>query len=73
MGSHCREEDLVFSLVREHTPQWSVTTEGGDEVALVTLRVIKEPPYAVVWPDGSEATFEDRQHVIDAVLERCNR
>lgn len=50
-----RGNDLLFSEIRQLTPQWDVNYRDW-LVARVTLRVIAKPPYSVVLiaADGSE-------------------
>lgn len=69
------EDSLYFTLVREGTPQWSVSCEAlaGMEVALVTERVMASPQFMIRWPDETETPAEDRVAVVRLILERVNR
>jgi len=69
------EDALTFMLVREMSPQWEVALPDGRQIARVTERYIKEPPYVVCFDRGEglaeeEVECEDRDEVVALILER---
>lgn len=71
------ENDMRFRQTRELTPQWAVEV-NGNEVAIVTERIISEPPYLIRWLDengretGPDETLPDREAVMRRLVERLN-
>jgi hypothetical protein len=69
------EDALNFVQVREMSPQWEVRLPDGRQLARVTERYLKEPPYVVCFDrcDGlaeEEIALEDRDEVVALLLER---
>ena len=69
------EKDLVFTLIRQFTPQWNVSVEETI-YARVTQRFVGAKAYAVhlIAPDGLEAGHlcDDREAVVDLILGYIN-
>lgn len=72
--ANLREEDLVFQQIRSGTDQWSVRkhTEDGEEIAIVTERIVATPPYVIRWPEGPDDVCEDRDQVVEKLLAKVN-
>lgn len=69
------EDALTFVEVRKLSPQWEVMLPDGSQLARVTERYIKEPPYVVCFDRGDglaeeEIELEDRDEVVALLLER---
>jgi len=66
-----KEDDLVFVETRQLSPQWEIQVDGK-VLAIVTERLVSEPPYNVRLMDHSDHTFEERAQVIEFLLGQAN-
>lgn len=72
------EDALIFIEVRQMSPQWVVELPDGRELARVTQRYLKQPPYVVCFSRGEgladeEVDCQDRAEVLRLLVARMPR